>query len=390
MKDACSGPHGLAHKHTEIGPIPQDWDIRRLGDVAHIYDGTHQTPRYVSDGVPFYSVEQVTSGDFTRTKFISEQEHRLLTRSYKIERGDVLMTRIGSIGECRFVDWDVKASFYVSLALLKVHDVDAQYLAQLSNSQTFKWEIELHSLPSAIPKKINLGPISDVRIPYPPRTEQREIAIVLGDVDALLAGLDRLIAKKRDLKQAAMQQLLTGQTRLPGFNRPWQRKPLAEVLAICHGKSQGDVEVPDGPYPILATGGRIGTASKALYDKPSVLIGRKGTINQPQYMDTPFWTVDTLFYSAMKARHCAKFFYYRFCLIDWMQFNEASGVPSLSARTIEKIEVDCPEPEEQMFIAATLSDMDDEIAAIERRLTKTRAVKQAMMQELLTGRIRLI
>ena len=104
----------------------------------------------------------------------------------------------------------------------------------------------------------------------------------MSDVDALLGGLDRLIAKKRDLKQAAMQQLLTGQTRRPGFHGEWEVKRLGEALTICHGKNQREVAVADGPFPILATGGQIGTASRPLFDEPSVLIGRKGTINQPQ------------------------------------------------------------------------------------------------------------
>ena len=220
--------------------------------------------------------------------------------------------------------------------------------------------------------------------------EQRAIAAALSDVDALLDGLTRLIAKKRDLKQGAMQQLLTGQTRLPGFRGEWEVKRLGEVLTICHGKSQHHVVVADGLYPILATGGQIGTASRPLYDKPSVLIGRKGTIDQPKYMETPFWTVDTLFYSAMTGRNSAKFFYYRFCLIDWMRFNEASGVPSLNARTIERIEIMSPGPTEQTAIATVLSDMDAELSALEARRTKTRLLEQAMMQELLTGRTRLV
>ena len=187
-----------------------------------------------------------------------------------------------------------------------------------------------------------------------------------------------------------MQQLLTGQTRLPGFDGEWEVKRLGDVLTICHGRNQRDVVVADAPYPILATGGQIGTASHALYDKPSVLIGRKGTIDQPQYMDTPFWTVDTLFYSAMRNGNDAKFFYYRFCLISWMQFNEASGLPSLNARTIEQIEIPCPGSPEQFSIAGVLSDMDAELASLEARRDKSRDLKQAMMQELLTGKTRLV
>ena len=107
-------------------------------------------------------------------------------------------------------------------------------------------------------------------------------------------------------------------------------------------------------------------------------------------MATPFWTIDTLFYSVMKNGNCAKFFYYRFCLVHWMQFNEASGVPSLNARTIENIEVACPEPTEQAAIATVLSDMGTEVSALEACRDKMRDLKQAMMQELLTGKTRLV
>ena len=201
---------------TRLSGFEGNWILKRLGEVATIRDGTHQTPKYVPSGVPFFSVEHVTSGDFQNTNFISEEEHRSLIRSFKIERGDILMTRIGSIGACKLIDWDVEASFYVSLALLKIHpNYSAAFIAQYSNTASFKKEVELHSLPSAIPKKINLGPISDVRIELPPTLrEQTAIAEVLMDMDAELAALEQRRDKTRLLKQGMMQELLTGRTRL--------------------------------------------------------------------------------------------------------------------------------------------------------------------------------
>jgi type I restriction enzyme, S subunit len=201
---------------TRLPGFHGEWQVKRLGDVATIKDGTHQTPKYVNFGVPFYSVEHVTSGDFTNTKFISEEEHRFLTRSFKIEKGDILMTRIGSIGDCKLINWDVDASFYVSLALLKIRSgYSAPFIAHYSNTAAFKKEIELNSLQSAIPKKINLGQISRVRIELPPTfDEQAAIAEVLTDIDAELETLEQRREKTRALKQAMMQELLTGKTRL--------------------------------------------------------------------------------------------------------------------------------------------------------------------------------
>jgi type I restriction enzyme S subunit len=201
---------------TRLPGFSGEWEVKRFGDVATIRDGTHQTPKYMDSGIPFYSVEHVTSGDFTNTKFISEEEHRFLTKSFKIEKGDILMTRIGSIGDCKLIDWDVNASFYVSLALLKIPPgYSAAYIAHYSNTAAFKKEIELHSLQSAIPKKINLGPISEVKIEMPPLPEQTAIAEVLSDMDAELAALEQRGDKTRALKQGMMQELLTGRIRLP-------------------------------------------------------------------------------------------------------------------------------------------------------------------------------
>ena len=168
-------------------------------------------------------------------------------------------------------------------------------------------------------------------------------------------------------------------TELGPIPHDWEVKKLGDVLKICHGKVQKDVVSVDGIYPILATGGQIGKASRALYDKPSVLIGRKGTIDQPQYMDTPFWTVDTLFYSVMKNNNDAKFFYYKFCTIPWLKFNEASGVPSLSARTIEKINVSCPEPKMQRVIAEILTDVDMLLKSLDQLIIKKQNFKLATM-----------
>lgn len=302
------------------------------------------------------------------------------------------MTRIGSLGDTAVVDWDHEASIYVSLALLRPGKaIDEAYLYAYTRSKAFVAEVESRSLPNAIPKKINLGDIGDVEIWVPDTVhEQQAIAAALSDADGVVAGLERVIAKKRLIKQGAMQDLLTARRRLPGFSGEWEVKRLGAALTVKHGRSQKEVEHPAGQYPILATGGQIGTATKFMWDKPSVLIGRKGTIDVPRFIDQPFWTVDTLFYTDIHNEYDAKFLFYAFLQIDWMSYNEASGVPSLNAKTIENIQVSIPIIAEQQAIAAVLSDMDVEIQTLEALLTKARAVKEGMMQNLLTGRVRLV
>lgn len=188
----------------------------KLGEVCDIKDGTHQTPKYVDSGIPFYSVESISRNEFKNTKFISQEEHETLTKSYRIEKEDILMTRIGSIGKCKYINWDVNASFYVSLALLKVKkDFCAEFIYHYSETEYFNKEIELNSLQSAIPKKINLGKISNVRILIPPTfEEQTAIAKILSDMDTELEKLNQKLNKYKEIKQGMMQELLTGKRRL--------------------------------------------------------------------------------------------------------------------------------------------------------------------------------
>ena len=188
-----------------------------------------------------------------------------------------------------------------------------------------------------------------------------------------------------------MQELLTGQRRLLGFSGKWEKRKIGKVLKLNYGRSQQGIISDFGEYPILGTGGEVGRTNDFLYDQPSVIIGRKGTIDVPQYVDIPFWSIDTTYYTEIINNLCPKFIFYLFTTINWYLYNEASGVPSLSSSTILNIEIKIPiEKKEQEAIAQILSDMDAEIEALEEKLTKARQIKEGMMQELLTGRIRLI
>lgn len=392
------------YKLTELGAIPEEWAVDSLTSVTPrnvrngIVDGPFgsnlKTIHYRTAGIPIVTSGYVTGGEFRADNYLYVEKQKFdEEKRSAVHPGDIVMAKIGArCGASAILPSDHPIGILSGNALKITVDETRHstvYIWQVLWSLYSEGNVEALRTVGAQPA-ISMAILKKHKIALPPRPEQRAIAEVLSDVDALLGGLGRLIVKKRDLKQASMQQLLTGKTRLPGFDGKWKIKRLGDVLAICHGKNQRDVATPDGLYPILASGGQIGAASRPLYDKPSVLIGRKGTINKPQFMDTPFWTVDTLFYSEMKNSNSARFFFYMFCMIDWMKFNEASGVPSLNARTIERIEIDCPEPREQIAIAQALTDMDAELAALEARRDKTRALKQAMMQELLTGNTRLV
>jgi type I restriction enzyme, S subunit len=380
------------YKQTEVGIIPEDWTLESIQEFANIKTGPFGTLLKASEytgysGVPLISVGEIRNGFFRineHTPFVPDIVIRRLPQ-YVLRKGDIVFGRKGAVERSALVEAEQEGWFLGSDGIsirpsIKCH---AKYLAfQFQSHRVISWLIQ-NAIGTTM-ASLNQEILSKVVIPLPPtKAEQEAIACTLSDIDALIESLDRLLTKKRQIKQGAMQELLRSKD-------GWEKKRIGDVLTIAHGRSQHEVVDENGDYPILASGGQIGRAITYLYNKPSVLIGRKGTIDKPQYMDRPFWTVDTLFYSVIHEPNNAKYLFYQFCLIPWREYNEASGVPSLNARTIESIEITVPSPKEQIEIANILSDMDAEIGSIKSKLTKTRQLKQGMMHELLTGRIRLV
>ncbi len=168
----------------------------------------------------------------------------------------------------------------------------------------------------------------------------------------------------------------------------WDVKKLGEIAKIKHGRDQKQVICDNGIYPILGTGGEIGRTNSFLYDKPSVLIGRKGTIDKPRFMDTPFWTVDTLFYTELSQNIVPIWLFNVFQTINWYYYNEASGVPSLSGSTISAINIPTPPLPEQQKIASILSTWDAAIDDCKAIIDNLKVRNYGLTQKLLTGKIR--
>jgi type I restriction enzyme S subunit len=161
----------------------------------------------------------------------------------------------------------------------------------------------------------------------------------------------------------------------------WEVKELGSILTFGSGRDYKHLQ--NGEIPVYGTGGIMTYVDDFLYNGESVGIGRKGTIDKPVLLNGKFWTVDTLFYTYQFQNSNPKFIYYKFCLIKWKEYNEASGVPSLNKNTLEKIKISVPTFTEQNQIAQVLSDFDNLIDGLERLVAKKRSIKEGVMQELL-------
>ena len=220
----------------------------------------------------------------------------------------------------------------------------------------------------------------------PEYSEQEKIGHFFSKLDQRIEAEEKKLRLLQEQKKGYMQKIFSREFRFKdetGNDFPdWRDTQIGNILKIKHGKSQHKIEKKDGKYPILATGGIIGYTDTPICTHECVLIGRKGTINKPYYMDEPFWTVDTLFYSIPEAKELALFQYYLFQTINWTLYNEGSTVPSLSASTIESISVIVPNLEEQKQIAAFFSVIDNKIDEFEKKVELLKEQKKGLMQQM--------
>ena len=401
--------------------VATGWDSASIGSLATTSSGT--TPsraladRYYRGG----SIPWVKTMDLANTK-IFETSERVTDQAVRETSltvypvGTVLVAMYGGfqqIGRTGLLCVPAAVNQAITAVQADTARLVPEYLLATLNYRVGYWR----SVASSSRKDPNITG-NDVRafpIALPPPKEQRAIAEALSDVDALLAGLDRLIAKKRDLKHAAMQQLLTGLTRLPGHNSQWEVKTLRQIVRtpITDGPHLTPTFLDDG-IPFLSVnnlvGGRIDWrdlrfisqedheqfSRKCRPRKGDILIGKAASVGRVAFVDrdVEFNIWSPIAVIRVDDSHAARFVYYQLQSADLAKqitlLTNASSQGNIGMVDIERLKLSVPDYAEQLAIATVLSDMDSELEALEARHQKTRALKQAMMQELLTGRIRLI
>jgi type I restriction enzyme S subunit len=405
------------YKQTEVGVIPKEWHVCRLDSL-----GEGQTPpikagpfgssltkaTYVPTGYKVYGQEQVIHGDhFYGDYFITQKKYREL-ESCAVRPGDVLLSLVGTVGRLLVLPENSPAGIInprlirFSFDKTRVSSTFFQFLFQSGHVQR-SLERQMQGGTMGV---LNAGALRPFCIPLPPLPEQRAIAAALGDVDALLDGLTRLIAKKRDLKHAAMQQLFTGQTRLPGFHGEWEAANLGEIAMIRNAKVVASMTpagtqcvelefIGQGTGRLLGSSSAAGPSTKYSFKAGDVLFGRLRPYLKKYWLATFDGVCSTEIWPLV-ARDDRLLGTFLYLLVQTNEFADAAGVsygthmPRSDWSVLAKLTVMLPSSEEQSAIAAVLSDMDTELSALEARRDKTRALKQAMMQELLTGRTRLV
>ena len=403
------------YKWTEVGVLPKDWPVQSLRSSllsAPSY-GINKAAVPFDDDLPTYlRITDISEdGQFRPSPRVSVEHTN--GQAFFLNEGDLVLARTGaSVGKSYLYNTNdgplVFAGFLIRISPNpeKLHPA---FLAYYLRSKDFWNWVATMSIRSGQPG-INGQEYGKLRLPLPRIHEQCAIAEVLSDVDGLIGALDAFIAKKRAIKQAAKQQLLTGTTRLPGFNGEWETKQIGDVASPCSEKNDLAANIP-----VLTCSKHLGFVDSLSYFKNQVFskdlsnykIIRRGQIGYPaNHVEEGSIGLQDLYDVALVSpiyvvfspnEDISSFFLHRLLKLDSYRKQFATATTSSINRrgslrwpAFSKIRVTLPPFDVQVAIAAVLSDMETEIANLENRLDKTRAIKQGMMQQLLTGKVRLL
>jgi len=422
------------YKRTEAGVIPEDWTLSRLSTLsAFITKGATPTTygfKWQSDGVLFLRSECVSEDglDLSQSMRISEQAHAALSRS-QIRTGDILITITGNVGRAILFNLGSDANINQHIARVRINTTEAsgEFIYHYLSSPPCRARFASITTGQAYPQ-ISLKQVREALIPLPStKSEQSAIAEALSDADAIIAALEQLLAEKSQIKQGAMQTLLTSRERLPGFSGEWILRPLGELFSFSGGftasRAQlsqeglcylhyGDIHISDKSFidvcseypdiPKLDVPLKNVSSTSLLVDGDVVFVdasedeegmSKHVVVINPNKI--PFISGLHTIVAKSKTNDLDRQ-YRRYCFqtsavkSQFRFFAVGTKVSGVSKSNIAKIMLPVPSVAEQAAIATILSDMEAEIAALEAKLAKARQIKQGMMQELLTGRMRLV
>jgi type I restriction enzyme S subunit len=406
----------MGYKQTELGVIPEDWDVGIFGACADIYRGGSPRPiqSYLThdpDGINWIKIGDVNLG----ARYITSTEEKINQEgsqySRKVNVGDFLLSNSMSFGRpyvlringCIHDGW---------LAIQNYKEIfNTEYLYYILSSKTVLDQyFQLASGSSVL--NLNKAVVSTVKLPIPKVQEQSAIAAALSDADELIEKLERLIKKKKNIKQGAMQELLTGKKRLSGFSKKWETKILGNVANFEHGYGLSKSDLNENGRHKCIHYGQLFTGYKELIRE----IKSKTNINTNNFYskgnDVLMPTSDVT-PRGLATASCIKEdgiilgggilivrlhtgydgLYLSYFISQnknaVLKLVKGSTVFHLYANDLAKLEIIFPEHKEQTAIANVLSEMDTEIEKLESQLVKYQNIKQGMMQQLLTGKIRI-
>lgn len=367
------------YKATEVGVIPEDWDVRRIVDVVSITTGSRNTQDRVPDGkYPF----------FVRSQTVER------INSYSFD-GEAVLTAGDGVGTGKIFHY-VNGKFDCHQRVYRMSHFDGVngvYFFKVFSGHFYDRIMAMTAKSSV--DSVRREMIADMMIPLPSLPEQVAIAEALSDADEAVAAVEAVIAKKRALKTATMQALLSGTRRLPGFSGEWEAVDLGAIAHIKTGSRNNEDKQPDGKYPLFVRSQHVERIETYSYDEEAILVPGEGGVGSIfHYINGKFDCHQRVYKISRFAPEMSGRFVY-FSMVHGfgshaMQNTVKATVDSLRLPTFKAFRFLAPSRKEQDAIAQLILDLDDELADQVAKLVKLRRLKAGMMQQLLTGKIRLV
>jgi type I restriction enzyme S subunit len=388
------------YKQTELGIIPEDWQLQSVGKHCSVkarigWQGLRSDEYLTSGEYGLITSTDIVDGmvDWGTCCFVSKARYSQ-DPNIIVQENDTLISKDGTIGKVGIVQnipFPSTLNSGIFVVRPKLDNVYKKYFAFAFKSIYFQDFINRLTAGSTIVHLYQKDIVKFV-FPVPPIVEQRAIAEALSDVDGLIAAMDKKIAKKRLLKQGAMQQLLTGKKRLPGFTDEWVEKKLESIADIYQPQTISQEEFSIDGYDVYGANGVIGKYHLYNHTTEQVMVTCRGSSCGTVNMSAgKCWITGNAMILNMDKYDVSKTFIYYYLLNqDLSELITGSGQPQIVRTPLSEYVVKIPfDRIEQQAIATILSDMDKEIADLEAQRDKYRLLKSGMMQKLLTGQIRL-
>jgi len=372
------------------------WQEVTIGTLANVVGGgtpSTRIPEYWAGDIPWFTpaeIPETGAGVVTRSKRSITREGLAKSAAKLLPAGTVLVTSRASIGNCAIAGVPVTTN--QGFASLIPKDFRSTrylyYCVQQNRGKLLSRAAGSTFLEISAPK------VREIELLAPSAGEQERIGVALSDADDLIATLERLIAKKQAIKQGMIQQLLTGRTRLPGFASPWSELSLVNVARIKTGSRNNQDKQAGGKYPFFVRSATVERIDSYSYDCEAILVPGEGGIGSIfHYINGKFEVHQRVYkISDFAPNASGRFIYYfmrQYFGVHAMENSVKATVDSLRLPTFKNFQLRLPSRNEQDAIVCILDDAEAEVATLKLRLTKARAIKTGMMQQLLTGRTRL-
>lgn len=396
----------------------KEWVVYTLESLSDsIFDGVHQTPQYTTKGIPFYSVENIVSG--VKNKFITEEDYKIYTQKNKPEKYDILITRIGTIGYSKVIDWDFQFSIYVTLAVIKSNKkFNSYYLNAFFQSSWYQKEILSKSLLNAIPCKINMNELKKTRVILPPNglndqlEEQQKIAECLNSIDELIAGEEDKLKELKNHKKGLLQRLFpknnssNPELRFPEFKEDWVKTILQNLAKYRRGSFPQPYGLPEwydehNGFPFIQVYdvddalklkkttknkiSKLAAQQSVFIPKGTLIITIQGSIGRVAITDYDAYIDRTLLlFEKFHVKINKIFIAYTLQILFSIEKQKAPGgiIKTITKEVLNNFTILIPKVEEQNKIAECLNSIDELISAQTEKIEALKLHKKGLMQGL--------